>query len=146
MGVFVDAATRFGPTPAAAPALEVAVAVAVAVGSIVAVGVGVLVGIVKLPAEALSRVLVGLASTTGCATGGSVAVASAAGGSVATGGSVAATGGSVASAPAAPERGAGAHAARIRDSTIITEMNFKNVGCFFACISPLFLLSIALLI
>lgn len=65
MGVFVDAATRFGPTPAAAPALEVAVAVAVAVGSIVAVGVGVLVGIVKLPAEALSRVLVGLASTTG---------------------------------------------------------------------------------
>lgn len=63
MGVFVDAATRFGPTPAAAPALEVAVAVAV--GSIVAVGVGVLVGIVKLPAEALSRVLVGLASTTG---------------------------------------------------------------------------------
>jgi len=67
VGVFVDAATRFGPTPAAAPALEVAVAVAVAVavGSIVAVGVGVLVGIVKLPAEALSRVLVGLASTTG---------------------------------------------------------------------------------
>jgi len=132
----VAAATLFDPAP---PAPVVAVTVGVAVA------VGVLVGFTAPPALP-SGVLVevGLASAGGCEIGVSVAVGSATGGSVATGSSVAAggsvaTGGSVASAPpAAPERGAGAHAASIRDNTIATDINFKSVECIFACISPLF--------